>query len=120
MKKTRNRRQVPMFKPLRFGKHKGEPLWEVPRSYLAWVLCTVDIDEAVRRDINAVLEGQRPSKQRLLQLSHPSVTVTGPDYYHVSSRDSGQTEPRWVPWEDEVPGAEGEIESRLKDEEIPY
>jgi hypothetical protein len=108
MTKKRNR---PQIRPLTFGKHRGVPLGEVPRDYLEWVLKTVAISERVEDDIRAVLMGQRQ------KVSNPPPIKR----YREPERTSKATTPRWVPWDDsDEPGPEGEIESRLKEEDIPY
>lgn len=38
-----------------FGKHKGKPLNKIGKGYLGWVLANLDLDPALRADIQAVV-----------------------------------------------------------------
>ena len=40
-----------------FGKHKGLPLDEIPRKYLIWAMDTLDLDDQLTHDIQAVAAG---------------------------------------------------------------
>jgi uncharacterized protein (DUF3820 family) len=38
-----------------FGKHKGEPMADVPRSYLGWMQRSMDLDQDLAHTIKTIL-----------------------------------------------------------------
>lgn len=52
---------------LRFGKHKGKPIEDVPSDYLRWALENCDLDEATVLEMEAQLrarDGEGISRKR--------------------------------------------------------
>jgi hypothetical protein len=108
-----------LFRPLGFGMHKGKPLTEVPRDYLEWVLenCA-KLAENTQLDIRAILAGHRPHANPTplpTKPQHKSTEAVGREYSYNPERYATA-----APWHDDEPGAEGAIESRLQESEIPY
>jgi uncharacterized protein (DUF3820 family) len=57
-----------LMRNMPFGKHRDKPLNEIPKGYLRWVLNTCTLNDALRRDIQCVLNGDPlpPTEDELL------------------------------------------------------
>lgn len=66
-----------------FGKHKGRDITDIPRSYLCWMLNTIEFhDECLREEVRRVYYGIgevdeiRSAYLRLAKKYHPDVGGT--------------------------------------------